>query len=400
MKILMVNKFLFPKGGSETYVIKLGEYLKSQGHQVQYFGMEHEGRCVGNRLNIYTNNMDFHEGSKLAKILYPIKTIYSCEAKKKIRIILEDFEPDIIHLNNFNYQLTPSIILEIQRWRKEGHACKIIFTAHDYQLICPNHMCNNPNTGENCEKCLKGKYYNCIRGKCIHGSMARSVVGAVEATFWRLNGVYKYIDVIVCCSYFLKSKMDKNLRFANKTVVLHNFVDNVQYKEIIKKDYVLYFGRFSAEKGIKTLIKACKELPQIQFVFAGSGPLENEVDRISNIKNVGFQTGESLEKLIREARFSIYPSEWYENCPFSVMESQLYGTPVIGANIGGIPELIEDGKTGELFKSGDKEELKLKIKKIWGNKELNKKYCDNCKNIKFDTVEQYTKKLMKIYNEF
>ena len=107
-----------------------------------------------------------------------------------------------------------------------------------------------------------------------------------------------------------------------------------------RMDYALYFGRFSEEKGIGTLIKVCKELPDVQFIFAGTGPLEEMVNGVKNIKNVGFQKGKALEKLIREARFSIYPSEWYENCPFSVMESQMYGTPVLGANIGGIPELI------------------------------------------------------------
>ena len=117
----------------------------------------------------------------------------------------------------------------------------------------------------------------------------------------------------------MKSKMDSNPLFATKTVAMHNFIDKVEWKETEKKDYVLYFGRFSEEKGIGTLIKVCKELPDVQFIFAGTGPLEETVNGIKNIKNVGFQKGEALEKLIREARFSIYPSEWYENCPFSVM---------------------------------------------------------------------------------
>jgi len=103
--------------------------------------MEHEGRCVGNRVNAYTSGMDFHGGSKLSKLTYPIKTIYSKEARVQLRKVLDDFKPDVCHLNNFNYQLTPSIILEIVKWRKEtGRDCKIIFTAHDYQLVCPNHV--------------------------------------------------------------------------------------------------------------------------------------------------------------------------------------------------------------------------------------------------------------------
>lgn len=400
MRILMINKFLYPNGGSETYIFKLGDYLKSQGHEVQYFGMEHEGRCVGNAVNAYTTDMDFHNGSKLSKLTYPLKTIYSKEARVQLRKVLDDFQPDVCHLNNFNYQLTPSIILEIVKWRKQtGRSCRIVFTAHDYQLVCPNHMLNNPNTHQNCEQCLGGHFLNCTKGKCIHGSTAKSAIGTAEAMFWKWKGVYKYIDTMICCSEFLKTKMDTNPLFATKTVALHNFVDRVEWKETVKKDYVLYFGRFSEEKGIGTLIQVCKELPDIQFIFAGTGPLENEVDGINNIKNVGFQRGQVLEKLIREARFSVYPSEWYENCPFSVMESQMYGTPVLGADIGGIPELIEVGKTGDLFESGNKKDLQEKIRTLWDNKKLCDKYSQNCKSISFDTIEKYYDKLMPIYGE-
>ena len=397
MKILMINKFLHPNGGSETYIFKLGAYLQSMGHEVQYFGMEHEGRCVGNRVNAYTSDMDFHGGSKLSKLTYPLKTIYSSEARKKLRLVLEDFQPEVCHLNNFNYQLTPSILLEIAKWKKEGHPCRVIFTAHDYQLVCPNHMCNNPNTGENCEKCLGGHFGNCTKGKCIHGSLAKSAVGTLEATLWNGCGVYKNIDVMICCSEFLKTKMDCNPLFAGKTLALHNFVDKVERKETEKQDYVLYFGRFSREKGIDTLLKVCKALPDIPFVFAGTGPLEGEIAGVPNIKNVGFQRGQALENLIRQARFSVYPSQWYENCPFSVMESQLYGTPVLGADIGGIPELIEVGKTGELFESGNAAQLEEKIRTLWENRELTARYSENCANLRFDDVAAYTEKLLKLY---
>ena len=397
MKILMINKFLHPNGGSETYIFKLGAYLQSMGHEVQYFGMEHEGRCVGNRVNAYTSDMDFHGGSKLSKLTYPLKTIYSSEARKKLRLVLEDFQPEVCHLNNFNYQLTPSILLEIAKWKKEGHPCRVIFTAHDYQLVCPNHMCNNPNTGENCEKCLGGHFGNCTKGKCIHGSLAKSAVGTLEATLWNGCGVYKNIDVMICCSDFLKTKMDCNPLFAGKTLALHNFVDKVERKETEKQDYVLYFGRFSREKGIDTLLKVCKALPDIPFVFAGTGPLEGEIAGVPNIKNVGFQRGQALENLIRQARFSVYPSQWYENCPFSVMESQLYGTPVLGADIGGIPELIEVGKTGELFESGNAAQLEEKIRTLWEDRELTDRYSENCAHLRFDDVAAYTEKLLKLY---
>ncbi len=398
MKILFVNKFLYPNGGSETYIFKLGEALTARGNEVEYFGMEHEGRCVGNRVNAYTSDMDFHNASKLTKLTYPLKTIYSTEARKKIRLVLDDFKPDVVHLNNFNYQLTPSIILEIVKWRKETeHKCKIVFTAHDYQLVCPNHMCNNPATGENCEKCLGGSFINCTKGKCIHGSTAKSFIGTLEASFWKLNGAYKYIDTFICCSRFMKTKLDTNPLFAKKTVAIHNFIDKIPWVDVPKEDYILYFGRFSEEKGIGTLLEAAKRMPEVNFVFAGKGPLEGLVDSVENIKNVGFKSGDELANLIRKARASVYPSEWYENCPFSVMESQLYGTPVIGADIGGIPELIQAGKTGLLFKSGDVDELCDKIHVLWQDDAKAKEMHDACKELNFDTIDEYLEKLMKIY---
>lgn len=398
MKILMINKFLHPNGGSETYIFKLGAQLQEMGHQVQYFGMEHEGRVVGNRVEAYTTDMDFHGGSKLAKLIYPIKTIYSSEARKKIRLVLDDFQPDVCHLNNFNYQLTPSIILEIRKWEKQtGHKCKIIYTAHDYQLVCPNHMCNNPNTNKNCEKCLGGHFLNCTKGRCIHGSLAKSAVGTAEATFWKWMGVYRQIDKIICCSNFMKTKLDTNPVFADKTIAMHNFIDPVESKEVQKKDYVLYFGRFSQEKGIGTLINAAKELPDIPFIFAGSGPLEQMLVDVPNIKNVGFQRGEALETLIREARFTVYPSEWYENCPFSVMESQMYGTPVLGADIGGIPELIQVGQTGELFESGNAKELKEQIKQMWVQCENPAESVYGSGQVRFNTIAEYVNLLCEQY---
>lgn len=398
MKVLMVNKFLYPNGGSETYIFKIGDALKEKGHDVQYFGMEHEGRCVGNRVNAYTSDMDFHNASKIEKLTYPLKTIYSKEARQKIRLVLDDFKPDVVHLNNFNYQLTPSVILEVVKWRKKtGNRCRIIYTAHDYQLVCPNHMCNNPNTHENCEKCLGGSFLNCTKGKCIHKSTAKSAVGTMEAVYWKLKGTYRNIDTFICCSRFMKSKLDSNPLFAPKTVAIHNFIDDIPWIDTPKEDYVLYFGRYSEEKGVKTLIEAARRLPEVNFVFAGKGPLENLLGGIENIKNVGFKSGKELSDLIRKSRFSVYPSEWYENCPFSVMESQLYGTPVIGADIGGIPELINVGKTGLLFIPGDVDALCNCVHQLWQNDTKVKEMHESCKELNFDTIDEYLDKLLKIY---
>lgn len=398
MRILMINKFLYHNGGSETYTFKLGECLESKGHQVQYFGMDSAKRCVGNNVDSYTSDMDFHGASAIKKLTYSLKTIYSSEARKKIRKVLDDFIPDVCHLNNFNYQLTPSIILEIRKWEKQsGNKCKIIYTAHDYQLVCPNHMCNNPGTRENCEKCLGGKYINCLKGKCIHRSTAKSAIGMMEAYFWKLKKVYKQLDTIICCSNFMKTKLDTSPILASKTIAIHNFIDKVEKKECEKENYILYFGRYSEEKGIKTLIEVCKQLKEIQFIFAGTGPLERDLVGIPNIKNVGFKTGKELEDLIRKAKFSVYPSEWYENCPFSIMESQMYGTPVVGADIGGIPELISNEKTGKLFSMGNISDLKNTIHKLWLDEDTIMRFSKKCLEVEVETIDSYYEKVKNIY---
>ena len=410
MNILMVNKFLYPNGGSETYVFQLGEYLERAGHSVQYFGMEHPDRCVGNAVNAYTSTMDFHTSKGLSKIGYAFRTIYSTEARKKLRLVLDDFKPDVVHLNNFNYQLTPSIIVEVMKWKKDtGHKCNIVYTAHDFQLICPNHQLFNPIQCKICEKCLKGgnaRFINCVKGKCIHSSSVRSFLGFCEAFYWNARGIYRCLDAVICPSQFMKSKLDTNRVLAKRTVFLRNFeatnsnaaADTSSIKNLPKR-YVLYFGRFSTEKGIGTLLKAVEALPDIPFVFAGNGPLRDQLDKIKNITNVGFLSGGVLNGVIRNADFSVIPSEVFDNCPYSVIESLKLGTPVVGARIGGIPELIRDGETGELFRSGDAGDLKKTIQDLWNQPQHVKTYRENCKTVEFDTVADYTEKLMQIYSK-
>lgn len=204
MRILIINKFLHPNGGSETYVFKIGEQLIKMGHEVQYFGMDHVGRIVGNRIDSYTSDMDFHT-RKADKLLYPLKIIYSSEARRKLRSVLEDFSPDVVHLNNFNFQLTPSIIYEVRDYERKYHKkIKIVYTAHDYQLICPNHLLLRPLENEVCERCIQRNPFECTKGRCIHGSRVKSFLGSIEGWIYRKNHVYRKIDKIICPSNFME----------------------------------------------------------------------------------------------------------------------------------------------------------------------------------------------------
>lgn len=399
MKILIVNKFLYPNGGSETYIFRLGEQLTKMGHEVQYFGMEHEGRIVGNHAESYTSDMDFHTG-KSQKLLYPFKIIYSREARKKIRLVLDDFQPDVVHLNNFNFQLTPSVLYEIKKYREAvDRRVKVVFTAHDSQLVCPNHLMQQYITKERCTKCIGGNPWNCTKYRCIHGSFVKSFLGSIEAFLYRRLHTYKFIDTAICPSSFMKEKLDACPELKGKTVVMHNFVEPViaPPKVAEREPYVLYFGRYSKEKGIAALLQVCKELPVVQFIFAGNGPLEEDVNKVSNVVNKGFLAGKDLTELIQGAAFSVFPSECNENCPFSVMESLINGTPVIGARIGGVPELIQEGINGYLFESGNKEELSEKINYLWNEPMERNRLVKGCRESKFDTVEEYCEKLLQYY---
>ena len=420
----MVNKFLYPNGGSETYIFKLGEALRKKGHEVQYFGMEHEGRIVGNRLECYTSDMDFHAGGA-GKLLYPLRIIYSGEAKRKMRRVLEDFRPDVVHLNNINFQLTPSIIYAVRAFEKKcKKRIKIVYTAHDYQWVCPNHMMRIPATGQICFACRGRDFKQCSKNRCIHNSRVKSLLGTIEAGYYALRRTYGMVDVIICPSEFMKKQLDTDPLLAEKTVMMHNFIDadapaagKARGKKKKRGEkaavsgkaadaeqsvgaYVLYFGRYAEEKGTLTLLEACRALPEIPFVFAGTGPLTDQVEQVSNVENRGFVAGEALRKLIAGARFSVYPSEWYENCPFSVMESQVYGTPVLASDLGGAPELVAPGRTGDLFRGGDVQELTEHIRELWYDPELCRTYSENCKNINFDTAEEYCAKIVRnVYKE-
>ncbi len=393
MKILLVNKFLYPKGGSETYIFKLGDVLKKYGHTVEYFGLENEKNIVTNSADSYVSHIDFNEGI-LKNLKAPFRIIYSTEARRKIRKVLDTFNPDIVHLNNIQFQLTPSIILETHKYRKEKNQnLKIIYTAHDYQLVCPSHGLYD-NDINICEKCLNGNYMNCLKTKCIKNSYAKSLLGTADAYLWKYSKAYDYVDKIVCPSEFLKSKLDTQKRFADKTVALHNFFDVEGIPQVEKEDYILEFGHLSKDKGTLTLLEAAKKMPEQKFVFAGYGSAEEDIKKVPNAEYVGFKMGDELKELIAKAKLSVYPSEWYENCPFSVIESQIYGTPVIGARMGGIPELIKEGETGLLFEAGDPEDLEKKIKHIIDE---NEKYIRNCQSVSFETSESYYDELIGIY---
>ena len=345
MKILMVNKFLYPRGGCETYMLNLAEALKAKGHQVEYFGMYDDNNTVGNSAGLYTTNMDFHS-NKLERFLYPFKIIYSREAYKKIGKVLDSFKPDIVHMNNINFQLTPSIIYAIKK-----RNIPLVQTVHDYQMICPNHLLYSFNETKPCERCIAGSKWNCFKHNCIHGSKIKSLVGSIEAILYSVLKTYKKVDLYVCPSRFLEAKLlSASSLYSGKTIAIHNFIEKkpVPPKAEGQKPYVAFASRLSKEKGVTLLSEAAKLLPEYQFIIAGNGPDDECLKNIPNVELTGFLTGDKLVELIANSKLMVLPSVWYENCPLNILETHSFGVPVITMNSGGMAELVLDGETGLL----------------------------------------------------
>lgn len=394
----MVNKFLYPRGGSESYMLYLGEHLKKLGHEIEYFGMYDENNTVGNSIGKYTQNMDFHSKG-LARFLYPFKIIYSREAKKKIMQVIDDFKPDIVHMNNINFQLTPSIIYGI---KKKG--VKLVQTVHDYQMICPNHLLYNFDKNTPCEKCVKGSHINCIKNKCIHNSTVKSILGVIEAKLYSLLKTYKKVDLFVCPSNFLENKLlSAKGYYKGKTKTIHNFIDKEKFSNTDRKEdsYIVFIGRLSKEKGIEYIAKTAKLLGEYTFVIAGSGPDEGMLKGIDNIKLAGFVTGNDLTELMGNAKLLLLPSVCYENCPLSILEAHSMGVPVVTMNSGGMAELVKDGVTGTLVNEPTPECIALKIKETIENEDYYKTLRENCKKERDNilSVESYCDILVGEYEK-
>jgi len=369
MKILAVNKFYYLKGGSEAYYFSLNNLLIEKGHVIIPFSMKDEKNLSNSYEEYFIENINYADMDLKTKIINSAKIVYSFEAHNKIRRIIRETKPDIAHLHIFQHQLSPSIIHAL---RKEG--VPIVNTVHDLKVICPNYkMLNSKGI---CEECKGGKYYNCFVNSCAKGSKLNSLVNMLEAYLHQYLKSYSYVDKYVCPSEFFKKKFIEFGIPENKVVCIPNFIDIKKFEPSYdSKDYFLYMGRLTEEKGIMTLIKAMEKVKELKLYILGAGPLEENLrkqvndSKLENIEFLGYKTGKELEYIIRNSKFVVLPSELYENCPMSVIEAMAYGKAVVGSNIGGIPELIEDEITGLIFNAGDEIDLANKINCLINNPE-------------------------------
>nr|NJM01469.1 glycosyltransferase family 4 protein [Desulfobacula sp.] len=339
------------------------DLLTSQGHEVRAFARKTPMDLPSELSGFFPEDMKtdrLNLGFGAFRTLKEI--IYSSEAKRCLGRALETFTPDIAHAHNIYGRLTTSVLDLLSR-----NGIPAVMTLHDYKLVCPSYKLMAG--GKVCEDCKGRNYSAAVRNRCHKNSRAASAVYSFESWF---NDVFKKYDkniaFFISPSRFLKSKLMEFGYPEDKIVYIPNYIESEKFLPRYEgEDYLVYIGRLSAEKGISTLLKAFKTLKaeSTKLVIAGDGPMRAELEAMAGqdgrIRFLGYLSGQALSDVTRNARAVVIPSEWYENAPISVLEAFAFGKPVIGARIGGIPEMVDEYKNGLLFESGEDEALAEKL---------------------------------------
>lgn len=423
MKIILVNKFHYLKGGSETYYFGLAEGLRVLGHEVHFFAMEGPDNISSEDSDLFVSAKDYNGPTSLPqKVSAATSLIYSKEAKEKFQALCERVQPDVVHMNLVHRQITLSIL---DAPYLKQHRVPVLFTSHDYILVCPNYVMLD-GSGNLCDACLDGHFGNCLKRKCVKGSTAKSGMAMLEAEYLKLRGSYKKIDRIVAPSQFMREKLLEGGFPAQQVVYMQNFakqeiLDNAADgtdRTDWDNPYLLFFGRLSSEKGVDVLVDAfIKDLPslpaKLRLVIAGDGPERQNIEEkiaaagavaSDRIELVGFQSSADMQRHAEKASLAIASSRWRENMPYSIVEAFASGTPVIGSEIGGIPELVVEGQTGLTCKPGDVDSLSqaiLRGARLIENHEAYAAMQANCRSYVLErcSQEKYMKDLTALYQE-
>ncbi|TSC51869.1 MAG: Uncharacterized protein CEO40_313 [Parcubacteria group bacterium LiPW_72] len=397
MKILNINKFYYLKGGADRHYFDLTKLLEKHGHKVIPFSMYSDKNNPSPYAQYFVNEVDLSRPKFSFKALATLGRIfYSLEAKRKIRALIQKEKPEIAHIHNIYHQISPSILGVLKK-----HRIPIVITVNDYKLICPNYQLFQHN--KVCEKCRKRKYYQCFFNKCVKDSYLASLVNTLEMYFHKAFRFYeRYVDIFICPSKFMRQKlMEWGLPQA-KLVTLPYFIEEEYCTPLEEKNYILFFGRLSPEKGLDLLISVMQKLPEIKLKIVGEGPerkkLEDYVQKnhISNVQFLGFRQGDELKKIIQKSRFVVVPSSWQEVFGLVVLESFNLGKVVLASRKGGLTEIIREGNTGFFFQNAA--ELAQKIQSLYQNRKITQKIGQRAKReIKNYNPEVYYQKLMKIY---
>jgi glycosyltransferase involved in cell wall biosynthesis len=359
MKILQISNYHFIKGGADRVYLNTSKLLEDNGQLVYNFSSINPANYLSNNSKYFVGINDNRQRNLVSKLSGVKIYIYNKAAYRNLEALIKENKPDIAHLHLYYGGLTSSVLKVLKEMR-----VPIVQTIHDYRLLCPaNAFLDNKN--RICEKCKNKFYLQCSIYRCLEGNFFYSSILTLEAYARKyFIDPLDYVDHFIFVSKFSQHKhIEYNKRFQDKSSLLYNFTFIPELWSVNKnKEYVLFFGRLSKEKGILTLLEAIKET-KLKLKIAGTGPLQKDVENSvlenKNIEFMGHKSGVELTQLITNASYIVVPSEWYENNPMTVIESYALGRPVIGADIGGIPEIVENNKTGYLFKSRNINDLAL-----------------------------------------
>lgn len=363
-RLISLNTYHYRRGGSDVVFFEHDAMFRGLGWETAVMTMHHPKNEPSPWSRFFADEIEFgHEYGVLDKLGMAGKVIYSWEAKRKLAALLDVFPADVAHVHCIYHHLSPSVLVELKR-----RGIPTVMTAHDLKLACPAYKMLN-RTGV-CEKCRAGNLFHLVANRCIRDSLSVSALVAVESAVHKSLGLYRRnLDRVVVPSLFYKRKLMEWGWSEGQLVHIPNYVDARVYAPNFEPgDYFFYFGRLAPEKGAATLIRAAA-LAGVRVRIAGTGPEADSLKRLAgdlgaDIEFLGYVSGAPLWELVREARAIVLPSEWYENAPMSVLEACACGKPVIGANIGGIPEMVQEGETGFLFESGNVEALAEQLRQM------------------------------------
>ncbi len=378
MKILQIHKYFTRKrgGGSVTAFFETIKMLTQKGHEVAVFSMQDKDNNPTSYSKYFTKHFDLNEKSNpCKKMKLASKVLYNFEAKRNLEKLISEEKPDIAHLHNFYHYLSPSIISALKK-----NNIPVVMTLHDYKLICPNYKLFSK--GKVCEKCKGGKYHHCLSNKCLKNSLSGSFLAMLEAYLHQVIGSYEKVDMFIAPSRFMKNKCmefgipEEKIKVIRNPIDIESIGKDIDYS-LGEKNYFLYYGRLSQEKGVGDLIKAVSELEKENLLgenilhIVGKGPEEENLKNLAKelgvenkVKFLGFRLGKDLMDAVRQAKFVAVPSVWYDNSPMVIAEAQISKKPVLVSDLGGSKESIIEGETGFVFKSGNIKDLSEKIKKI------------------------------------
>ncbi len=392
MKILVVHNYYREAGGERVSLSAQVSLLQSRGHDVIQFTR---------------NSSEIDEYNIFRKVKFFQETVFSSQTYRDITAIIKENKPQIAHIHNVFPLISPSVYLALH-----NHNIPIVQTIYNFRFLCPNGLFYT--NGQICEKCILGNTFHAIRFRCFRNSRSLSALYGLTIALHRKVGTFDLIKAFVVPAEFTGQKLIEGgiATKENMHTIKYILPKNVPQMRVgnLSKEKVdfVFIGRLSREKGIWTLLHAFRKIKGVTLKILGDGPLIVSIqswlqqNHISNIELVGFVSGQKKWELLSSAVATIVPSIWYENSPFTVLESMAVGTPVIGSAIGSLPEIIQHQKTGLLFKPGDSEDLFQKLEWIKNNPEKGLQMGRNAQiefKLQYDS-EIYYHQLMAIYKSF